>query len=517
MLAYMNAWLLPAVYTLGWLLVLAQSRYHWAIARSTGRLGLLACVGGAIIAVFGNLEGSPGIDTLGLVTATLVALLGWVIIHFSCRYLTGEHQQQRFIRAMLFTIACVGVLLASQHLLVITLAWSGTSIGMHFLLTHYRERKTAQIVAHKKFLVSRLAELCLFAALALIYHASGTLQLDELRQFLATQAALPLSLQLAAVMIVLAVILKTAQLPLHGWLIQVMEAPTPVSALLHAGIVNIGGFILIRLADLLNQAVIAQGILVLAGTTTAVLASLVMMTRVSIKVRLAWSTCAQMGFMLLEIGLGLYELALLHLLAHSLYKAHAFLSAGETVAMVRQQAYFTGGTDRGWSGHYLTSGLLSGALVGASLWGWQSVFPALSVPVAALVIVALGLGPLLSGEQGWRAGLMARGAFMVLLLTQLYLGWHVLFAAIAPHSSPVGLLQTVAIILCFSGLYGLQFWLQKYPDGKLATTLYPWAYHGFYLDELFTRVTFQVWPVKLKPAQAQTRVHRFASDNGEPA
>ena len=119
--------------------------------------------------------------------------------------------------------------------------------------------------------------------------------------------------------------------------------------------------------------------------------------------------------------------------------------------------------------------------------------------------------------QHGKIGLMARGAFMVLLLTQLYLGWHVLFAAIAPHSSPVGLLQTVAIILCFSGLYGLQFWLQKYPDGKLATTLYPWAYHGFYLDELFTRVTFQVWPVKLKPAQAQTRVHRFASDNGEPA
>ena len=80
MLAYMNAWLLPAVYTLGWLLVLAQSRYHWAIARSTGRLGLLACVGGAIIAVFGSFEGNPGIDTLGLVTATLVALLGWVII-----------------------------------------------------------------------------------------------------------------------------------------------------------------------------------------------------------------------------------------------------------------------------------------------------------------------------------------------------------------------------------------------------------------------------------------------------
>ncbi|MZR64397.1 NADH-quinone oxidoreductase subunit L [Alcanivorax sp. DP30] len=517
MQAFITPWLLPATYLLGWLLVMVQPKHHWATARHTGRLALLLCLGAAMMVIFPFHTAKPSPDLLGLTTASLVALLGWVIIHFSSRYLTGERQQQRFVSAMLFTIACVGVLLASQHLLVITLAWSGTSIGMHFLLTHYAERKTAQIVAHKKFLVSRLAELCLIVALLLIYHACGTLQLDGLRHYLATHPDLPLSMQLAALMIVLAVILKTAQLPLHGWLIQVMEAPTPVSALLHAGIVNIGGFILIRLADLLNQAVIAQGILVLAGTTTAVLASLVMMTRVSIKVRLAWSTCAQMGFMLLEIGLGLYELALLHLLAHSLYKAHAFLSAGETVAMVRQQAYFTGGADRGWPGHYLTSGLLSGALVGASLWGWQSVFPALSVPVAALVIVALGLGPLLSGEQGWRAGLMARGAFMVLLLTQLYLGWHVLFSAIAPHSSPVNLLQTAAVILCFSGLYGLQFWLQKYPDGKLASTLYPWAYHGFYLDELFTRVTFPIWPIKLKPAQAQTRVHRFATDNGEPA
>ena len=79
--------------------------------------------------------------------------------------------------------------------------------------------------------------------------------------------------------------------------------------------------------------VIAQSLLVLIGGLTAVLAALVMMTRISIKVRLAWSTCAQMGLMLLECGLGLYELALVHLLAHSLYKAHAFLAAGETVAV----------------------------------------------------------------------------------------------------------------------------------------------------------------------------------------
>jgi NAD(P)H-quinone oxidoreductase subunit 5 len=119
------------------------------------------------------------------------------------------------------------------------------------------------------------------------------------------------------VLLVASAALKCAQLPFHGWLIQVMEAPTPVSALLHAGVVNIGGFLMIRLAPLMTQSEIAQTLLVICGCTTAVIAALVMTTRVSIKVALAWSTCAQMGFMLLECGLGAYPLALLHIVAHS--------------------------------------------------------------------------------------------------------------------------------------------------------------------------------------------------------
>ncbi len=113
-----------------------------------------------------------------------------------------------------------------------------------------------------------------------------------------------------------------------------MEAPTPVSALLHAGVVNMGGFVLLRVAELIGL-VPSQWLLVIVGSLTAVLAGMVMLTRISIKVRLAWSTCAQMGFMLMEIGLGLYELALLHLVAHSLYKAYAFLSSGEAVERAR--------------------------------------------------------------------------------------------------------------------------------------------------------------------------------------
>ncbi len=152
------------------------------------------------------------------------------------------------------------------------------------------------------------------------------------------QHGMSLSLQASAVLLVMAVIFRTALLPVHGWLIQVMEAPTPVSALLHAGVVNLGGFVLMRFAPMLDQANAARILLLIFALATAVLAGIVMLTRISIKVRLAWSTVAQMGFMLLECALGLYTLAALHLIGHSLYKAHAFLSASEGVRDTRLQA-----------------------------------------------------------------------------------------------------------------------------------------------------------------------------------
>jgi NAD(P)H-quinone oxidoreductase subunit 5 len=110
-----------------------------------------------------------------------------------------------------------------------------------------------------------------------------------------------------------------------------METPTPVSALLHAGVINAGGFLLIRFADvmLLSPAVLA--VLVMLGGFTALFGGLVMLTQSAVKTSLAWSTVAQMGFMILQCGLALFPLALLHIVAHSLYKAHAFLASGQAV------------------------------------------------------------------------------------------------------------------------------------------------------------------------------------------
>ena len=515
MTGYYLGWITPALYALGFLLAWGRPQQAWRVALFIGAAGLLATLAVAAIALAGSAFTALPVDKLGMTGALLVALLGWVIINYSSRYLEGDPNQQRFVSAMLFTLAAVNLLVISRHLLVIVLAWTATSIGLHFLLTHYQERKAAQIVAHKKFLASRLADIVLAIALVLVFQATHTLSLDGIGAALGQTGALPASLHWAAVLFALAAILKSAQLPLHGWLIQVMEAPTPVSALLHAGIVNIGGFVLIRLAELITLAPWAQAILVIAGSTTAVLASLVMMTRISIKVRLAWSTCAQMGFMLLEIGLGLYELALLHLVAHSLYKAHAFLSAGERVEMARSHDYFASMGPAQSPRWYFGAVAISGLLVAGSAALWQQVLPGFTVPGIALLIVALGLAPLLWLEQDQSPSLALRGGALILALTQLYLLWHALFAGLAPPASAVAKPLVVWVLVCFVGLYATQVWLRRHPRGQIARALYPWAYCGFYLDETFTRLTFKLWPLRLSPVQAQTLVNRHPAVKGD--
>ena len=140
-------------------------------------------------------------------------------------------------------------------------------------------------------------------------------------------------------LLAVAALLKSAQFPTHGWLTEVMEAPTPVSALLHAGVINAGGFLLIRFADVMLLAPGVLAVLVMIGGFTAIFGGLVMLTQPAVKTSLAWSTVAQMGFMILECGLALFPLALLHIVAHSLYKAHSFLASGgavDSVAAIRR-------------------------------------------------------------------------------------------------------------------------------------------------------------------------------------
>ena len=496
-------WLLPTIYLLAFALALMWRRQIWPVAQSAALIAIGCCVA----AWLGLVAPTPQADIVGLVVASLVSVLGWVIVQFSRRYLDGEPGQQRYVAALLLTLAAVGVVVLSRNLGVLVVAWTMTSVGLHHLLTFYRDRAPAQIAAHKKFLASRMAEVCLAVALFLIYQEVRSLDLIAISQYVKQVVALSVGLKFAAVLIALAVILKTAQLPLHGWLIQVMEAPTPVSALLHAGVVNLGGFVLIRLADLISAVIFAQVLLVVVGSLTAVLAALVMMTRISIKVRLAWSTCAQMGFMLMQCGLGLYDLALLHLVAHSLYKAYAFLSAGDTVAQVRTHDLMPAAGQRS-AAWLLTRGVLvvpvAIGLVWVSVLLWKQFLPGLSVSLTAMAVIGLGLAPLVwvdwVDSAAWLRA-WARGLLRVLVLVQLYIVWHLGASTVLPNASHALGPLAAFVIACFAALYLVQVWLIAVPQGAFAARVYPWAYGGFYLDERFTRFTFRVWPAPTDSAK----------------
>ncbi|QSX30093.1 NADH-quinone oxidoreductase subunit L [Shewanella cyperi] len=507
----LHDYLFATVYGGGFLVSLLTKDHHWLVARTATRMALLVSILSPLIL---GMTTPVLPSALAIVMGLLVALLGWVIVDFASRYLEGDSGQPRFVRAMLFTLFSVALLVQSDNLLLMALAWSASSLGLHVLLTHYQDRKAAEIVAHKKFIVSRMADVCLIIALFLIYQSLGTFSLPGINQQLAEMATLSTALSLAAFLFALAAILKTAQLPLHGWLIQVMEAPTPVSALLHAGIVNMGGFVLISLAALINLAPLAQTTLVVVGSMTALLAAWVMMTRISIKVRLAWSTCAQMGFMLMEIGLGLYELALLHLVAHSVYKAYCFLSAGDAVEHTVRKDYLPQiGSIKGT----FVALLLSVVLVSVILLLWQQWLPALSLPVSAGVILIFGFSPLLWRYDGTSLPQLALGAIRICFLLHLYLVWHAAFAQIAPAAASTHPALLVFVCVAFTLLYIGQVVIRCYPHSKVVKRLYPWAYNGFYLDETFTRLTFKVWPARLSTEQAQTQVNRKKVTFGESA
>jgi NAD(P)H-quinone oxidoreductase subunit 5 len=277
-------------------------------------------------------------DLVAATMAMLVGFIGWIVMRYSRTYLDGESREGAFHGLMLATLAAVLIFAQSASLLTLAIATFLVGITLRKLLLFYPERREAHRAATKFAIVWHFGDVMLLAAAAILALAHGTTQLSALGTVVEAEGA-DLTTTAALAFLVIAAALKTAAFPLHGWLTEVMEAPTPVSALLHAGIINSGGVLLIANAELVQSSSGAMAALVMIGGFTALFGAAVMLTQSAVKTALAWSTVSQMGFMLLQCGLGLWTLALLHIVAHSLYKAHAFLSSGgavEDVASIRR-------------------------------------------------------------------------------------------------------------------------------------------------------------------------------------
>jgi len=275
------------------------------------------------------------LDALSGTMLVLVSFVGWVVLRYCATYLDGEARQGAFMALMSGALGAVLLLVSAGTLFQLIAGWMLAGTFLHRLLLFYPDRPGAKRAARKKTLVSRAADSALIVASLLLAIGYGTQNIPEILTA-ARGGTVPMEALFATGFLALAAILKSAQLPLHGWLTEVMEAPTPVSALLHAGLINAGGFLLIRFADVMIQAPGILAALALVGGLSALFGGLVMLTQSAVKTSLAWSTIAQMGFMILQCGLALFPFALLHIVAHSLYKAHAFLSSGTAVNAVTE-------------------------------------------------------------------------------------------------------------------------------------------------------------------------------------
>lgn len=463
--------------------------------------GLAVALGGPVQSPTLGIDGlglSVRLDALSTIMLVMVALLAVVIVRFSSRYLEGDERHGRFLARLCATIAAVEVLILSGNTVLLFAAWVATSLALHQLLVFYRDRRGAVVAARKKFIAARIGDALLLGAVVLLWVEFGTGDLGtifaEAPEVFAAGGSVALSA--AAFCLAGAALLKSAQFPTHGWLVEVMETPTPVSALLHAGILNAGPFLMMRFAFVMDGADVANALLIVLGGATAVFASVVLLTQPSVKVVLGYSSAAHMGFMLMVCGMGAYAAALLHLVAHSFYKAHAFLSSGSVIDEARA-AKVPLPRRLGRPSRVLASVGVAVAMYLPLAWLWGMDLGGDPVVLAIGAILVMGttqlLAPALDSAGTGRA--MVRTALAALSVTTAFfaleVGFHQLLSTTAPYGTgrPAVLLGLmVAVLVVFATVVGLQILEPAHGTSERRRRWAVHLRHGLYANAAFDRL-----------------------------
>lgn len=283
------------------------------------------------------------IDRLAVVMMLVISGFGTLLYRYSTRYLRQDSGQVRYQVLLTLAVSSLLFMVTSADLLLIFIFWQLLTWFLCLLSHNYAHLPTAQS-SFRTFIILRFGDLTFLAGIVLAYKFYGTLQIEELfRQASLNQISFELyntgleisGVTLVALLIFVAAMSKSAQFPLHMWLPDSLYAPTPIHALLHAGIVNSGAFLLARLAPLYILSPITLHIVLIIGLVTAILGRSMMLVQNDIKKTLGYSTIGQMGFMITECGLGAFPLAIFHLIAHGLFKADIFLNCGKVIHEAR--------------------------------------------------------------------------------------------------------------------------------------------------------------------------------------
>ena len=279
-------------------------------------------------------------NKLSAILVPYVAILGLVIRKYATKYMWDEPGYKRFFILLNFIFSAIYLLVMSNNLIILTIAWQLMSIALYLLITFNVESKSAVKNGGRTMLIHKLADLLFIIAVVLTYKTFGSFDLTELSQkWLAMSETGSVDnpmIYVIGFLFLFAAMMKSAIMPFHLWLPYTSEAPTPVSALMHAGVVNVGGILLNKMAFLLLLTPAVLNVAFVMGLVTAIGASLLMLAVSDIKRSLGYSTVGQMGYMIMEVGLGAFSLAIYHLMVHGIFKASLFLESGSLIHLARK-------------------------------------------------------------------------------------------------------------------------------------------------------------------------------------
>lgn len=280
------------------------------------------------------------LDPLGLALALVISGISLVVHVYALNYMADEPGYGRFFGLLDLMTAALLLLVTSGDLIILIAAWLLVGQLLFFLLGEDRSRVSAGRYAFWTFIANRVGDVSLVAGALLLWRGYGSWQLPVLFARIAEHPGVQLGgvaiLPLAGLLVASAGFVRSAQFPLHVWLPYTMDGPTPVSALMHAGIVNAGGFLLNRFAPLFVHVPLVLHLCFMVGLVTALVGSALMLTQNDVKKSLGYSTMGQMGFMIMECGVGAFSLAVYHLIAHGLFKATMFLNSGAAIGQARK-------------------------------------------------------------------------------------------------------------------------------------------------------------------------------------
>ncbi|MDI6715434.1 MAG: NADH-quinone oxidoreductase subunit L [Actinomycetota bacterium] len=274
------------------------------------------------------------LDPLSAMMLIVVTLVSMLVQIFSVGYMHGDKRIGWFFACLSMFTASMLLVVYSPNFAETYIAWEGVGVFSYLLIGFWFEKRSASQAAKKAFMVTRVGDLGFAIGLILLYVVAGTLDMNKI---FGMDLQAPLA-ALIAILIFCGAVGKSAQFPLHVWLPDAMEGPTPVSALIHAAtMVAAGVYLVARSYPLFEMGPVSLEVVAIIGTITAFIAASIALTATDIKRVLAYSTVSQLGYMMMGLGVGAFAAGMFHLFTHAFFKALLFLGAGSVIHAVHSQ------------------------------------------------------------------------------------------------------------------------------------------------------------------------------------